>query len=236
MYKLESRVRYSECGPDDKLTISALVDYFQDCTNQNSEKLGVGVEYLMKKKRAWIINSWQIVINRFPKCGEKIEVFTWATGFKGVFGPRDFCMKTPEGEMLACAHTLWVYIDTETGRPTKPDKEEMELYGCEPPLELESASRKIQLPEDMQVVDTFPVRKYHIDTNNHVNNSKYVQIAAEVIPEDFRVTGIRVEYKKSAVFGDKMTLKCRAEENRIVTGLCDAEGTIYAIIDFIGEN
>ena len=121
MYKMETRIRYSECGTDNKLKIEALINYFQDCTTENSERIGVGFSYLRERKRAWILNSWQIVIRRRPEVGEAVQICTWATGFQGVFGPRDFCMQTTEGEMLASAHSLWVYIDTETGRPMWAD-------------------------------------------------------------------------------------------------------------------
>ena len=143
MYCTKGRIRYSECGEDNKVKISSIINYFQDCTTENSEQLGVGHAYLVEKKRAWILNSWQISITRRPEVGEKIEVSTWATGFKGVFGPRDFVMKTAEGEELVCAHSLWVYIDTETGRPVKPNEDEIRVYDVDEPLKLETASRKI---------------------------------------------------------------------------------------------
>ena len=236
MYKIENSVRYSECGRDNKLKISAIINYFQDCTTENSEQLGVGFDYLKEKKRAWILNSWQVFIKRRPEVGEKIEVSTWATGFKGVFGPRDFCLKTAEGEELVAAHSLWVYVDTQTGRPMKPTDEEIEVYEVGEPLPIETVSRKIHLPEEMQTVDTFSVHKYHIDTNNHVNNAKYIELACEALPDEFSVIGLRVEYKKAAVYGDKMILKSRKKENSIFTALYDTEDTIYAIIEFIGEN
>lgn len=235
MYKMEGRVRYSECASDNRIKISAIINYFQDCTTENSEQMGIGFAYLKERKRAWILNSWHVEIKRRPAVQEKIEIYTWATGFKGVFGPRDFCMKTEDGEVLAYAHTLWVYIDTETGKPTKPAEEEIAMYKVEPPLELENVSRKIKLPEEVTWVDTFAVRKYHIDTNNHMNNSQYVQLAAEVLPEDFEVTGLRVEYKRAAVYADVMTLKCAREDSRIIAGLCDDEGKPYAVIEFLGE-
>lgn len=236
MYKMKGRVRYSECGPDHKMKIPALINYFQDCTTENSEELGVGFDYLKEKKRAWILNAWQIRIRRMPKVGEKIEVSTWATGFKGVFGPRDFRMKTEAGEELACAHSLWVYVDTETGRPAKPSDEEVSPYEMEEPLAMESVSRKIAVPKELAVVDTFPVYKYHIDTNHHVNNAKYIELALEALPEDFRVTGLRVEYKKAAKYSEKMTLKSTENEHGIVTTLCDEQDNIYATVEWIGEN
>lgn len=233
MYKLDSRIRYSECATDNKIKLPAIINYFQDCTTENSEQLGVGYAYLKEKKRAWILNSWQVLIRRRPEVGEKIEVSTWATGFKGVFGPRDFCMKTSEGEELVCAHSLWVYVDTETGRPVKPDESEVDVYEVEEPIGVASVSRKIKLPENAAWVDTFPVHKYHIDTNHHVNNSKYIELACEALPEDFCVTGLRVEYRKAAVYGDKIVLKSAMEEDRMIAVLCDEEGNPYAIVEFV---
>ena len=235
MYKLNGRVRYSECGIDNKIKLPAIINYFQDCTTENSETIGVGHDYLVDRKRAWILNSWQLEIMRRPQVRESIEVSTWATGFKGVFGPRDFRMKTAEGEELARAHSLWVYIDTESGRPVKPTEEEITAYEVGEPIPMEQVSRKIKLPDVATWVDTFPVHKYHIDTNHHVNNSKYVELACEVLPEDFQVKKLRVEYKKAAVLGDEIRLKHAVEEDRIVAELCDKEDNTYAIVEFIGE-
>ena len=232
---MEERIRYSECGADNALKLSSLINYFQDCTTENSEQLGVGHGYLVEKHRAWILNSWQVEIMRRPKVHEEVEVSTWATGFKGVLGPRDFCMKTRDGEVLAYAHSLWVYLDTESGRPTKPEIEEIEKYSVGDPLPMESVSRKIKEPEGAIWVDTFPVHKYHIDTNNHVNNSKYIELACEALPDEFEVKKLRVEYKKAAVLGNTMTLMREVEEERIVAQLCDEDGNAYAIVEFIGE-
>lgn len=235
MYKMNGRVRYSECGIDNKIKLPAIINYFQDCTTENSEQIGVGHDYLVGRERAWILNSWQVEIMRRPHVGESIEVGTWATGFKGVFGPRDFCMKTPEGEEIARAHSLWVYIDTESGRPVKPTEEEIAVYEVGDPILMEEVSRKIKVPEGAVVVDTFSVHKYHIDTNRHVNNSKYIELACEALPEDFEVKKLRVEYKKAAVLGDRMLLKRVIEEERIVAELCDEDRNTYAIVEFIGE-
>lgn len=235
MYKMNGCVRYSECGADNKMRISSIINYFQDCTTENSETIGVGHNYLVERKRAWILNSWQVEIMRRPQAGESIEVFTWATGFKGVFGPRDFQIKTVEGKELARAHSLWVYIDTESGKPVKPSEEEIAVYEVGEPIAMEEISRKIKVPEGSIKVDTFPVHKYHIDTNAHVNNSKYIELACEALPEDFKVQKLRVEYKKAAVLGDRIVLKRVIEQARIVAELCDEEGNTYAIVEFIGE-
>lgn len=235
MYKIDTCVRYSECGEDGRLRLGAIVNYFQDSSSAHSESLGVGMDYLKEKKRAWILNSWQIVVERYPKAGEEIQVTTWPTGFRGVFGPRNFCMKTRSGEMLAYANSLWVYMDIENKCPTKPDEAEKATYGVEPPLSMEYASRKIQKAEGAKKVDTIRVRKYHIDTNSHMNNGQYVQMALEVLPEDFCVRQVRVEYKKSAVYGDRILIKMATEDARIVVELCDEYEVPYAVVEFLPQ-
>ena len=232
MYRIDTKVRYSECGEDGKIKLASIINLFQDASSAQSESLGVGMDYLKSVKRAWVLNSWQIIVERYPKAHEEIEVTTWPTGFRGVFGPRNFCLKTQDGEMLAYAHTLWVYMDIENGMPTKPSEEEKAIYGTEPPLEMEYASRKIKMPEEAKVVDTISVRKYHIDTNSHVNNCQYVQMAVEVLPEDFQTKQVRVEYKKSAVYGEKIVIKMAEEEERIVVELCDEYEVPYAVVEF----
>ena len=105
MYTFDSRIRYSEIDRSGRLSIPAVVDYFQDCSAFQSEELGVGVEYLANKKRAWILNSWQIVLERRPEECEKITVGTWGSGFDKFHATRNFIMKTTQGERLAFART-----------------------------------------------------------------------------------------------------------------------------------
>ena len=133
--------------------------------------------------------------------------------------------------MIAYANSVWVYMDVEKGRPVRPAPEEVESYGTGEPLELVQASRKVAMPEAAADAESFPVMRHQIDTNEHVNNCQYVQMALEVLPEETRVRQIRVEYKKSAVLGDVIFPKVAREENRIVTELCDENGKPYAVIE-----
>ena len=111
-------------------------------------------------------------------------------------------MKDQNGEVTAYANSIWVYMDLASGRPTRPSEEEISRYGMEEPYPMEYASRKVPMPEGGVKTSPIKVRKYHIDTNHHVNNCQYVQMAVELLEEngmepDF--SGLRVEYKKSAV-------------------------------------
>lgn len=87
------------------------------------------------------------------------------------------------------------------------------------------------MPGAFEDREPFPVRKYHIDTNEHVNNSQYVQMALEMLPGDIRVRQVRVDYKKSAVLGDIIYPGVAAEPDRIVTELRDEDKKPYAVVE-----
>ncbi|MBR4993014.1 MAG: acyl-[Lachnospiraceae bacterium] len=66
-YEFKSRIRYSETDSNGYLSLEALMNYFQDASTFQSEELGVGLEPLYKLGLAWVVASWQIEIERFPK-------------------------------------------------------------------------------------------------------------------------------------------------------------------------
>ena len=234
-YTIEGRIRYSEIDHHGTVTLPGIINYFQDCSTFQSEDIGEGRAKLAKKKRAWILSYWQVIVDRYPKMGEKITVGTFSSGFQGLFGKRNFVMKDERGQQVACAHSLWVYLDVESGRPVRPDQEEIDAYGEEPPLEMPYEGRKIVLPKETKDLPVFPVRKYHIDTNEHVNNCQYVQMALEAVEKELNVHQVRVEYKHSAVYNDSILPRVAEEDNRTVVELCDPEGHIYAVVEFTGE-
>jgi len=143
-----------------------------------------------------------------------------------------FQMKDADSEVAAYANSIWVFMDEAKGRPARPGVEDIQAYGIDEPIEMEYAPRKIALPKELSEQDEFPVRRYQIDTNEHVNNCQYLQMAVEVMPECERAGQIRVEYKKSAVLGDIIYPKTAVEEDRKVVELCGADGKPFAVVEF----
>lgn len=231
MYEFKSRVRYSEIDHRGTMTLPALINYFQDSSTFHSEAVGLGMEYLREKQKAWVLSYWQVIVERYPKLGEEITVGTFATEFKGLYGNRNFYMNDSSGSRLACANSIWVFMDLAKGRPVRPEPEQIEPYGTCPSLSMPYEGRKIAMPEKCESLPPFPVRRYHIDTNEHVNNCQYVQMALESVPQETVVKQLRVDYKKSAVLGDMIFPKMSAEDGRIVVELCDGEGRPYAVVE-----
>lgn len=234
MYELKSRVRYSETGMDARLSLVGILNYMQDCSTMQSEDLGVGLKFLAEKKRAWLLSSWQIEIGERPLLGTPITVGTWSYGFKGIYGYRDFVIRDESGRDLVRADSLWFLIDTETGRPARVTEEFGAVYGAEPPLPMERESRKIALPDELSEAGRCEVLRHQLDTNHHVNNAQYVDLACELLPAEQTIRSIRAEYKKAAVLGDTLVLMRGKIGDGCVISLQAPDGTVYANVEVRG--
>lgn len=233
MYSFNSRIRYSECDSNCKLRLEALLNYFQDASTFQSEELGAGFDYLVPRNLVWVLVSWQIDINRYPKLGEEVIIGTHPHDFKGFWGSRNFCMMTREGEMLAKANSLWTLLNFDTMKPVMAPKELTDKYTLEPPLEMEYAGRKIHIEGDGVDGEPILVRMQHLDSNLHVNNAQYVSMAVDSLPQDFQIGGLRVEYKKQAHLNDTLyPYVIEQADGRKVVSLRGEEADVYVNVEF----
>ena len=231
-YSFNSRIRFSETGEDGKLKITSLVNYFQDCSNFHSNSLDMGAEALRKKGRVWVLSSWQVEVERLPKEGEDVKISTWAYDFKGFYGYRNYTMETSDGERLAYANSIWVYLNADNGMPLKVDIEEVEGYGIEEKLEMNYAPRKVAIPGQSITKESFTVQPCDLDLNHHVNNGRYIVMAEKYLPSGFEVGQMRAEYKHQATLGKTIIPYISEVEGKITVALCDEEQNPYAVVEF----
>jgi acyl-ACP thioesterase len=117
-------------------------------------------------------------------------------------------------------------------RPTRIEEEMSNVYGVEERLDMGEDTGHIQIPEDLEEKEAFQIHKIHLDVNHHVNNGQYVQMAAEYLPEGFRIHQMRAEYKKSAVLNDMIYPRVGRWEDRYTAILGNETGKPYAVIEF----
>lgn len=235
-YTFDGKIRYSETDSEGRLTLAALLNYFQDCSTFQSEMLGLGVKYMKEHHLVWVLSSWQIVAERYPMLCEDVQIGTFPYDFKGFLGGRNFFMKDKEGNYVAKANSLWSLLDTDTMKPVAAPKDMVERYGLEPKLEMDYASRKITVPEGGMQGEVIVVKKHHLDTNHHVNNGQYVTMATECMPEAFAakqgIRQLRTEYKMQAFLGDKLYPYIVEAEDGMIVSLRSGEGKPYVNVEF----
>ena len=233
MYNFKSRVRYSECDEKSNMTLSALVNYLQDSCTFHSESLNLGTKYWENNRAVWVLSYWHIVIERFPKLGEEICISTWPYEFTRFMVYRNFTMKDKDKRVIAYANSLWVCVDTETRKLKRIDKEQKLLFSTEPAYPMETLSRKVKLPSKMEAKEAFKVPRFCIDSNQHVNNEKYILMAMEYLSNNSRVKSVRVEYNHAAVLGDMIYPHIGIEDNKVTVLLGDEDIKTFAVVQFL---
>lgn len=232
----ERKVNFSEIDENGELSFGKMVDFIQDCSSFESEKLGNGVEHQMKTNRAWILSSWYIRVQGTIQYKDEVTVSTWACGFNKITGERNYTIKYPDSEnnvVEALAH--WVMYDMEKETLTKLSQEDISSYEIEPPLDLPKVPRRIKAGEHYVRKEDIRVLKCHLDINRHMNNAWYVKLAEEFIDNKENINVIRVEYKRSAKHNDIMIPFVCKEDNRYVIELRNENDEIFAIVEFSHE-
>ncbi len=232
MYTYKRTVTYSEIASDGQADEAQIVRYFQDCSTMQSEALGLGIDFLEQHSHVWMLTGWQIIFKRKPGLGEHIRTGTWAYGFDAMYGYRNFILKDNKDEMLAVANSIWVLINTRTGRPERLTGEYVDGYESEEKYPMDYAPRRIRLPKEWEERAPFAVTRADLDTNHHVNNARYIAMALEYLKDDDTVIQLRVEYKKAAVYGDRIYPRIHRDGNQLITALCDGDGHVYVAIEF----
>lgn len=232
MYTFKTKIRYSET--DDKLilTLPALAKYFQDVCIFETD---AGMEYLMERQLAWVLGSWQIVIDRLPRLNETVTVYTVPYEFKGFIGYRNFWIEDEAGKQIVKAASIWTLINIEQVKPVRPDEEILSVYTLGEKLEMDYAPRKIVVEGNGENGQEHIVFKSQIDSNHHLNNSEYINLAYAYLPENCKVKQVRAEYKKAAYLGEKIIPVIYSQPEKLQVRLNDTEMNPYAVVEFAYE-
>lgn len=236
MFEMKREITYSQVRKDLKVDMAELAQFFQDCVLKQTETIGKGVSDTKVSQTAWYLSSWQIEVERYPEFLEEITIRTWPYDFKGMYGYRNFDVIDSEGVTIAKVNSIWIFMDLKKKRPSKPTEENLRGYVIEKALDMEYAPRKIHIFEEeckVEVEEMKPIEvKYtFLDSNEHVNNGRYVKEAMDYLPTDRAWRQMRVDYRKAATLGDKMYPVIYQKDALCQLVFNDADGKPYVIIE-----
>ena len=97
---------------------------------------------------------------------------------------------------------------------------------------MEYKERKIEVQGEGVEEKAFAEHTSQIDTNHHVNNDRYVEMAKEYLPETFVIQEMRAEYRNSAVLGDMIYPVVHRGANQVTVVLADEKRKPFAIVEF----
>lgn len=219
MYSEEKRVAYSQIAPNHKASPAAVLNYFQDIAIDHSSFVGCSIKELDRESLAWLVVSTRFKARRYPEYREEIRVVTWPKSFYKIFGERGYEVLDKNGEPIIEGSSLWVLFNKEKGGAEMVSDEMKSRYTISDKEILPVIRRDIKMPPNLELVKEFAVEKRDLDSNNHVNNVKYVEYAAEILPDNEEIEQFEIFYRHGARLGDNLILST-----------AEAEGYIYGKI------
>jgi medium-chain acyl-[acyl-carrier-protein] hydrolase len=163
----------------------------------------------------WVIVRFRLSVFSQPSVSDEVNAETWPTSrIDGRRAYRDFRLRSRDGELLAEAASLWLFLDAGTHRPVRlPDEIDGErISDLVTPEPVEAA--KLVEPHGATMFARFEVRWRDLDANGHANNICYVEWLLETVPDAIRGKGalrlLDIQFKGEVLLGE--TVECETEQ------------------------
>ena len=203
MFSLDYKVTTSTCDSEGRLKLYSALQMMQDCSEMWIDCEPDVKQYFTEQNMAQLLATRQVEIIRVPEYKENLTVTTSVYGMKPMFGFRNTFIYDSEGKPCYRTWSMGAFVDKTAGKLKRVDDATIASMTLEPQLEMNYKDRRIILPkENGETLDPIKVLRADIDYNKHVNNANYVRVAMELLPENFKVRGLRVEYRVAAKLGD----------------------------------
>ena len=236
MYKIVRQVGNSHVGADGTLTLGAAVDFMQDCSGFQLDSEAQVQEYFKAQNITMFLVSRQINLHEPVYYGETVDVVTAVYQLKNSYGFRNTNIYDKDGNVRISSYAGGAFIDLNQMKATAVPAEIVAAVPIDEKFQgMTYFPRKIRLPKDAEpmVLPEQTVCRYHIDINRHMNNSKYLQLAEECLPDDYKYSTVRIEYRTAAKYGDIMIPhRYSCDDGIEIISMQAADGDVFANIEF----
>ncbi|WP_208559215.1 acyl-[acyl-carrier-protein] thioesterase [Marinilactibacillus kalidii] len=178
-------ISYYMCDRTHTLTLPMLVNLILEVSGEQSDELGLDEQVMEEKGYSWIILQYEFHITRFPHNKETIEIETYATEYNKLFCYRDFVVRDEEGTELIHVQSTFALFDSAKRKMARLPEDIVTPYEATFNKRVRRTPKPVEINEEKVYEQPFNVRYFDIDTNQHVNNSKYLDWTLSTLGGEF---------------------------------------------------
>lgn len=211
-YEITYKILSSDTDRLRRLRLSRLFTFLQEAAIAHTEALGAGRAKTLDRGLLWIVTLQQAKITRLPEYDETVTLQSLPGETMHTFFPRYYRMTDQSGNELVNASALWALMDCETRGMVFPDRVGVAVPGAEVPWQT-FLPRPPKLPENAET-STFCVPYSYVDLNGHMNNTRYLDLAEDLMPDALRSKDVRevlTEYTGEAPCGELLELQLQTD-------------------------
>lgn len=217
VFLASSHVFFSQCSKNKKLSLTELLRLTSDIAVEDFAQRGLTREFLAERNIAILVSRTSFKIHKMPEENQDIKLFTCEEKPEAFQLLRSYEIKTENGEPLVSGLSTWIVVDIASRRiiPTKnftlrEEPTKSLEHDCEMP-------NRIAVPSNAVELCRRKVGYSDLDSNGHVNNSRYGNYILDALPEDIleqEISEFKINYSKEAFLGEEMTIIASFSDDR----------------------
>lgn len=227
-YETKIRLYNSYFDANDRLSLKAILNIFQDVAAFHAEKINVGYEDLLKLNLYWVLSRIKFDIIKMPKIDDEVIVTTWPHEKGKIDFDRDITISSLDNEVLIKASTKWCVIDIKTRMLQRSLN--VNYNGiCSDEKNYEEKFTKIIIPDNKSKYKfTYQVNYSDLDHNHHMNNTSYSIPIINAITNK-NIKHFEINYLNECLLNDNIDINLIIENNEeIVIGLVNNKQAFVA--------
>lgn len=181
--------------------VSDLLHLLQETASQHQTSLGMGRREMYHRGLLWMITRQKLVFYRTPADGEEVTVSTWLSEGKHGMYLRQYEVSAAADDVICRAAAIWTLVDAE--------KRVLSMTPLAVPFcQSDAQMERFPLLRSLDTVQeyTFTVPAEYLDENGHMNNARYFDAVAPILPKGGILHTAQVDYHAEAREGEVLTI------------------------------
>lgn len=184
MFDKQFELRYFEMAKGEVASPVSMLTLLEETAADHSLAIGHSLYDLLKQGIGWVLLSGKLQMERYPRYKEKITIRTWLSHVRTFRGTRENIIFDEQGSIIGRAKGLWLFFNIKRRRPARILDGILEKWTIHPKESISYNNKKIEAIQSAKYNNEFPVHRFDMDENEHVNNLRYLQWAMESIPPE----------------------------------------------------
>jgi len=193
--------------PADPAEIAGLFRILQDVSAADAAASHATASELKEKGLMWVVIRYELTLSRALRPGEDILLSTWVSWMRHKMFRRAYLLTDAGNRPLGRGAGIWAIVDRETRAMVDAAERGVAFRIVQTDQEPPRPAAPEKLPAEAERVFTVP--EEWLDSNGHMNNTRYFDVARACIggeAEGLTLRNIRAAYLNEALLGDRLSV------------------------------
>jgi medium-chain acyl-[acyl-carrier-protein] hydrolase len=249
-YEKITRIDFKETDRFLYVKLDAFVQMLNTTSMYHTVSLGLSPNYMEKLGLVWVLYSWKLHLEDGDHYAKNLSFKTFALFQKDIYSHRYFYVLDEEGKTVGYALSVWIIIDAKKRKLVKIPEHVKDAFLDKIDPTLSPLQNRIVQGIDAKPLKKrrnapythekqFEIRFHDIDSNDHVNNTIYINWAMESLTSDqneqFLLDNVpenlSIVYKKEKRPGGNVVVRSILEEMESYHEIYDEEDNLLSLVE-----